>query len=61
VGSYHQIAYLFDPARQAVLLIGGDKKGKHQRKFYKDLIHEAEQIYAAYLAKKAEKEQKHER
>jgi hypothetical protein len=46
-----RIAYIFDPERKGVLLIGGDKKGKNQKKFYKDLIREAEQIYAAYLEK----------
>ena len=44
-------AYIFDPERQGLLLIGGDKKGKNQRKFYKDLIREAEQVYAAYREK----------
>jgi len=50
-----RVAYIFDPERKGLLLIGGDKKGKNQRKFYKDLIREAEQIYAAYLEKKAKK------
>ena len=48
-----RIAYIFDPERKGVLLIGGDKKGKNERKFYHDLIGEAETIYAAYLATKA--------
>jgi hypothetical protein len=47
-----RVAYIFDPERKGLLLIGGDKKGKNQKKFYKDLIREAEQIYAAYLEKK---------
>ena len=46
-----RIAYIFDPERRGLLLIGGDKKGKNQRKFYRDLIREAEQVYAAYLKK----------
>jgi len=53
-----RVAYLFDPERKGLLLIGGDKKGKNQRKFYKDLIREAEQIYAAYLEKKFNKKEK---
>jgi hypothetical protein len=44
-----RIAYVFDPERKGLLLTGGDKKGRNQRKFYKDLIKEAEQVYAAYL------------
>ena len=36
-----RVAYYFDSVRNAFLLIGGDKKGKNQDKFYKDLITEA--------------------
>jgi hypothetical protein len=46
-----RVAYLFDPERKGLLLTGGDKKGRNQRKFYKDLIREAEQVYAAWLEK----------
>jgi hypothetical protein len=46
-----RMAYLFDPERRGLLLTGGDKKGRNQRKFYKDLIKEAEQVYAAWLEK----------
>ena len=53
-----RVAYIFDPERKGLLLIGGDKKGKNQRKFYKDMIKEAEQIYAAYLEKKNSKKEK---
>jgi hypothetical protein len=53
-----RIAYIFDPERKGLLLTGGDKKGRNQRKFYKDLIKQAEQIYGAYLEKKAEEKEK---
>jgi len=53
-----RVAYIFDPERKGLLLIGGDKKGKKQRKFYKDLIREAEQIYVAYLEKKLNRKEK---
>jgi len=36
-----RVAYYFDPVRKAFLLTGGDKKGKDQTKFYKDLVAEA--------------------
>jgi hypothetical protein len=53
-----RVAYIFDPERKGLLLTGGDKKGRNQRKFYRDLIREAEQVYAAWLEKIAdEKEQ----
>ena len=50
-----RIAYFFDPERNALLLMGGDKKGKNQWKFYKDLIREAERVSAAWLEKIAGK------
>jgi hypothetical protein len=53
-----RVAYLFDPERRGLLLTGGDKKGKSQRKFYKDLIKEAEQVYAAWLEKMAGEKEK---
>jgi hypothetical protein len=53
-----RVAYIFDLERKALLLIGGDKKGKNQKKFYKDLIRQAEQIYAVYLEKKAKEKEK---
>jgi len=48
-----RIAFVFDPERRALLLTGGDKKGKNERKFYQNLIRQAEEIYAAYQARKA--------
>ncbi|MBR0124082.1 MAG: type II toxin-antitoxin system RelE/ParE family toxin [Treponema sp.] len=39
-----RVSYYFDSVREAFLLIGGDKKGKDQDKFYKDLIAESEVI-----------------
>jgi hypothetical protein len=35
--------------RKAVLLIGGDKKGKNEERFYRNLIKQAEGIYQQYL------------
>ena len=39
-----RVSYYFDSGRNAFLLTGGDKKGKDQDKFYKDLIAESEVI-----------------
>ena len=39
-----RVSYYFDSVIEAFLLIGGDKKGKDQDKFYKDLIAESEVI-----------------
>ena len=51
-----RVAYYFDSARKAFLLTGGDKKGKNQDNFYKDLIAESELIVEKY-----EKELENER
>jgi hypothetical protein len=44
-----RVAFLFDEERKAVLLIGGDKKGKNEKRFYQNLIKQAEKIYQKYL------------
>jgi hypothetical protein len=44
-----RVAFLFDEKRKAVLLIGGDKKGKNEGRFYRNLIRQAEEIYKQYL------------
>ena len=43
-----RVAFIFDEERAAVLLIGGDKKGKNEKRFYRDLIKQAEKIYQLY-------------
>jgi hypothetical protein len=57
----YRIAFAFDPKRQAILLLGGDKTGANQRRFYKDLIRQADAIldrHIAELAKQKAKEKK---
>ena len=46
-----RIAFAFDPHRTGILLIGGDKSGVSQKRFYKVLIDRADKLYDAYLAK----------
>ena len=50
-----RVAFLFDEKRNAVLLIGGDKKGKNEKRFYRNLIKQAEKIYQQYRTLKKEK------
>ena len=52
VDSVFRIAFLFDKERKAVLLIGGNKKGKNEKRFYRNLIKQAEEIYQQYLDNK---------
>lgn len=46
-----RIAFAFDPAREAILLVAGDKAGISQRLFYKRLIQDADQLFDAHLAR----------
>ena len=42
-----RIIFAFDPARSALLLLGGDKAGNWER-WYRDNIPQAEQLYFEY-------------
>lgn len=58
------IAFAFDPIRQAILLVGGDKGGTDQRRFYKRLIAVADERFDEHLASLAAnkvKERKHDK
>lgn len=48
-----RVFYAFDPARDAVLIIGGTKKGDDR--FYERMIREAEKIWTRYLAEHRER------
>jgi hypothetical protein len=44
-----RVAFAFDPDRSAILLVGGDKSGVGQKRFYKLLIAKADALYDAHL------------
>ena len=44
-----RVAFAFDPSRQAILLVGGNKCGVNQSRFYKRLIDVAENRYQEHL------------
>lgn len=46
-GKPFRVFYVFDPKRQAVLLLGGDKTG--DKRFYDAMIPKCESLYADYL------------
>ncbi len=55
-----RIFFVFDPDRNGVLVIGGDKAGSGDKTFYVRMIDKSEKIYAKYLEKRKkeiEKEQ----
>ena len=49
-GGVWRVAFAFDPARQAILLVGGDKRGAGQNRFYKRLIAVADGRFDEHLA-----------
>lgn len=46
-----RFAFAFDPNRQAILLIGGNKSGVKQSRFYKQLIKKADSRFDDHLSK----------
>lgn len=48
-GGVWRVAFAFDPARKAILLVAGDKAGVGQRQFYRNLIRIADARFARYL------------
>lgn len=49
VGGTWRVAFVFDPLRQAVLLVAGNKRGVSQKRFYENLIRLADRRYRRYL------------
>ena len=49
-GGAWRVAFAFDPARQAILLVAGDKAGVSEDRCYKRLIATADARYARHLA-----------
>ncbi len=60
-GQVWRVAFAFDPQRQAILLVGGDKGGADQRRFYKRLLAVADARYDDHLVtlSQSTKEAKH--
>lgn len=46
-----RIAFAFDIERKAILLVGGDKSGTSQKRFYKELIKKADARFDDHLSK----------
>jgi len=44
-----RVAFAFDPNREAILLVAGDKSGGSEDKFYKRLLKKADERYAEHL------------
>jgi hypothetical protein len=56
-----RVAFAFDPDRSGILLVAGDKSGVSQKRFYKQLIAKADELFDAHLAKLKAKRKRKER
>ena len=54
-----RILYVFDPRRTAILLIGGDKTGLTDERFYGTFIPIAERLYGEHLETIKQVEERH--
>lgn len=48
-GGVWRVAYAFDPVRDAILLVAGDKSGQSQTRFYRTLIRKADQRFDQHI------------
>jgi hypothetical protein len=55
-GGVWRVAFAFDPQRNAVLLVAGDKSGVNEKTFYKRLIGKADKRYREHLETHGSKE-----
>ncbi len=46
-----RVAFAFDTKRKAILLVAGDKSGVSEGRFYRQLIHKADDRFDAHLAR----------
>lgn len=44
-----RVAFAFDPKRRAILLLGGDKSGQSEKRFYRELIRKGDDRFDAHL------------
>ena len=49
-GGAWRVAFAFDPKRQAILLVAGDKSGSSESRFYRSLIDRADERFTEHLA-----------
>jgi hypothetical protein len=46
-----RVAFAFDPKRKAILLVAGNKSGGSEKRFYRELIRQADDRFDAHLAR----------
>jgi hypothetical protein len=53
-----RFAFAFDPARQAIILCGGDKSGGGQKRFYRQRIDKADRRFETHVARMKQQKKK---
>jgi len=53
-----RVAFAFDPERQAILLVAGNKAGTSEKRFYKQLIAKADERFDKHLKQLKQKGEK---
>lgn len=48
-GGVWRVAFAFDPRRNAIILVAGDKAGQNQKRFYQSLINRADSRFKNHL------------
>jgi hypothetical protein len=49
-GGVWRVAFAFDPKREAILLVCGDKSGVSEKKFYEALVNKADKRFHEHLS-----------
>ena len=52
-GGQWRLAFVFDPARKAILLVAGDKSGGSAKRFYRTLMRKADERFDRHLSRLA--------
>jgi hypothetical protein len=55
-GGEWRVAFAFDPKRKAILFVGGNKSGRGEKRFYRELIRKADDRFDAHLMRVKRKE-----
>jgi hypothetical protein len=51
-----RVAFALDPRRQAIVLVAGNKVGRNERRFYRNLIAKADRRFGEHLARLTEED-----
>jgi hypothetical protein len=57
-GGVWRVVFAFDPKRQGILLVAGDKAGTSQKRFYRQLIAKADKRFGKHLSRLQEEGEK---